>query len=176
MAPPLQLHDPPKRRRGFQAFFREAIALPMGRKRVKERKPGDMQPNSGEALSASPICETPEAAGKTNLAALEALIQSHEELTSILRSVGRRMLQDEIYEDELLQRMRQLIKRADRIRNAVKLQDEHSELLKSDNEPWIESASVPTESVEQAASDAPVLKSRGKRHRLSRPHALRIVK
>ena len=141
---------------------------------MKESKSSQTQPNPGEDLSASPLRGATEIE-RTTLHPFEALLRSHEELTSMLRAVGRRMIQDDQHEDELLHRMRRLLKRADRIRHAIKIQDENSESLKFDEELWIETA-PPPESDEAPAADIPVRERSGTRHRLTRPHALRIVK
>ena len=86
------------------------------------------------------------------------------------------MIQDDKREDELLHRMRTVLKRADRIRHALKIQDDNSGSVKFDEELWIESDPAPIERDEEPARAAPGREASATRQRLTRPHALRIVK
>jgi U3 small nucleolar RNA-associated protein 14 len=141
----------------------------MGKKRNAPKK---SQMLSNQKTPPIPLSST-NGEEKSPAHALEALLQSHEELTSMLRSVGRRMIQDESDEDELLHRMRRMLRRADRIRHAIQIHDEDGGLFKLEEDPRIEDYPIPAE---EPVRNVPARKSRGTGHRLTRPHALRVIK
>jgi hypothetical protein len=159
---------------GFGCFFSEVVPSHMETKRIDDSKESQPLLNSGETFSPCPNCGLTRV-DQSVLPAVEALIQSHEELASVLRSVGRRMLQSEKQEKDLLHRMRLLLKRADKIRHAMKLHEEYREPSR-DADDWIENTPLAATPCEEPVGGALVRKNIIKRNRLSRPHALRIVK
>jgi hypothetical protein len=141
----------------------------MDKESLKRRKQDQTISQSGELLPPCPLCRTTNAQ-KAVLAAFDDLLHSHAELCSVVRSVGRQMLQFENQDRQSLDRLRVVLKRADNIRQTLRLQEEYPETPKK--HPF--EASVEC-SGEQAINDAPIHKG-GARNHLSRPRSLRIVR
>jgi len=144
----------------------------MGKKQLKRFKENRTVPPSHEFLPSCPLCKTtnPE---KAALAAFDDLLQSHAELCSVIRSVGRQMLQIEKPDRHSLDRLRIVLKRADNIRQTLRLQDEYQENLKKQQ---LDASCAPSEgSSEQTINEAAIQKSKARGH-LSRPRSIRIVR
>ena len=93
----------------------------MGKKPPRRQKQGRVEP--GEALPFCPYCGTTDAE-KAALSRMDRLLQLHTELCAALRLAGRQMLRFEKQEDESLQRLRKVLKRADNLHKALKGPDQ----------------------------------------------------
>lgn len=142
----------------------------MDKKSLKRRKDDQTDSPLDELSPPCPLCRTTNAE-KAVLAAFDDLLHSHAELCSVLRSVGRQMLQFEKQDRQSLDRLRIVLKRADNIRQTLRLQDEYPEILKK-HELDAPAASA-EDSGERAVNDAVVQKS-GARGHLSRPRIVRF--
>jgi hypothetical protein len=149
----------------------------MGKKPSKRRKQSLEVTQPGDAAPQCPYCGTTNVE-KSALSLLDSLFQSNVELCAALRSVGRQMLRVERQDDQSLERIRGVLKRADNIRQALTSSDELPEALKTAYDPVVDAPTPASEySSGQAVNDAPaVQQSAPRRKRLIRPYSQRILR
>lgn len=151
----------------------------MGKKLSKPRKLSRMVTQGGQL--SCPYCGTTNNA-KSVLALLDPLFRSQDELCAILRQVGRQMLRFEGQDDESLERMRKVLRRADNVRKALQSLDELPvELTRTAQDELAELAVDLPGLASEPGSDQPIVdvpahKSVQRRTRLIRPRSLCIIK
>jgi hypothetical protein len=94
----------------------------MGKRSSKGSKPRRVVTDPREAQIHCPYCGTVNA-DKSALSLMDQLSRSHAELCAALRLVGRQMLRFEKQADGSLEKVREVLKRADHIRKALQSPD-----------------------------------------------------
>jgi len=102
----------------------------MGKKPSKRRKQSLVVAQPAAESPHCPFCGIANRE-KSAVALMQGFFQSHAELCVALRSAGRQMLRFERQEDQSLEKIRRVLKRADTIRKALRMPDELPETLKS---------------------------------------------
>jgi len=116
---------------------------------------------------------------KSALSLMDQLLRSHAELCVTLRSAGRHILQEEKQRDGSLERIRQVLKRAENVRKAIQSPDALPETSKNALEDDLMGAAlgpVSDHSPEHGIPPAPIRKNVSKRAHVNRPGSLRIIK
>jgi hypothetical protein len=148
--------------------------LIMAKKPSKEYQPSHTA-QSDEAMPHCPYCGTTNGE-KSALALMEQLYRSHTELRATLRSACRQMLPFEKQSNTSLERVRKVLKRADNIQKMLRSPKDLVETLNSatlDREAPIPASGHALDDVLEEASTP---KTRPRRNRLMRPHALRVLR
>lgn len=115
----------------------------MGKRSSKRSKPRRVVTDPGEAQIHCPYCGTVNA-NKTALSLVDQLSRSHAELCAALRLVGRQLLRFENQADGSLEKVREVLKRADHIRKALQSPDGSPDPLnKTDQEELVVEAQEP---------------------------------
>lgn len=128
------------------------------RKHVPATRPGEVQPNC-------PYCGTPEGE-KAALPLIDQLLRSHAELCATLRVAGRQILRFEQPSDESLEKVREVLKRAENIRKVLQTRGALPEIP----------AEVASELItEPATTDPPIGKKAPTRSHVN-PVSLRLIR
>lgn len=152
------------------------------KKTLKRRKQSRTASQLGEAQTHCPYCLTSNS-DKPALSLVDELCRSQTELCATLRLAGRQLLQFEKQGDGLLDKVREVLKRAENIQKTMRSESDLSEALSvaavfgsglavETSMPASESEYSP----DQATSEDMLPKTGRRRSRLQRPHALRIIK
>jgi len=151
----------------------------MGKKPSKRRKPSRAVTEPREAASRCPYCGIANSE-KSALSLMDQLVRSHIELCAALRLAGRQVLRFGAQSDESLERIRKVLKRADNLRQVLKIADESPEAVKNlrnIDELVVEAPTSAAErSPDQGIEDSPMRKIVQRRTRLTRPNSLRVVR
>jgi hypothetical protein len=109
--------------------------------------------------------------GESALLLMDQLFRSHAELFSTLRFAGRELLQFEKQGSESLERIRQVLRRADHIRQMIQSRDENTEALN-------DAAAPVRPAAEQGAAEntGPTRKKARSRARSTGSGTLRIIR
>jgi hypothetical protein len=147
------------------ARFPGKLSANMGKRSSKRRKhvpatrQGEVQPNC-------PYCGTPEGE-KAALPIIDQLLRSHAELCAALRVAGRQILRFEQPGDESLEKVREVLKRAENIRKVLETRGAL---------PEIPAEAASELSAEPAMSDPPMRKPAPNKAHLDRPVSLRLIR
>jgi len=152
----------------------------MGKKPSKRRRQRLAITEPERALPQCPYCGTTNIE-KSALSGLDGLFRSHAELCTALRSVGRQMLRFEKHDGQSLDNIRKVLKRATNIRRTLRIPED---VLDPPGQLDDLAPALPVAASEcspgEPSSDAPIRKDVQKdaqrKHRLTRPHSLRILK
>jgi hypothetical protein len=118
----------------------------MGKRSSKGSKPRRVATEPREAQIHCPYCGTVSGDNST-LSLMDQLSRSHAELCATLRLVGRQMLPFEKQADGSLEKVREVLKRADNIRKALQSPDGLPDALqKTDQEKLVVKARKPAAS------------------------------
>jgi lysyl-tRNA synthetase class II len=108
---------------------------------------------------------------------MDRLFQSHVELCAALRMAGRQILRFDRQDDQSLGKIREALKRADIIRETLRIAHESPEALENTFEsPVATPTPDPEFTSDQATNDVPIRKSHQRKVRLTHPRSLRIVR
>jgi len=146
----------------------------MGKKPSKRGKQTLVATQPGEGLSHCPFCGTINLE-KSALSLTDQLFRSHAELCTALRLAGRLLLAFEKQDHQSLQKIREVLKRADNIRKSLGIADEMPEAPRNTYE-FVADPPTPEYDDDQAMQDGPIRKRTQRRTRLTRPYPLRILK
>ena len=160
--------------------FRMTYMPAKGKKTLKRRKQSQTASHPGEVQTHCPHCLTSNSE-KSALSLVDELYRSQTELCATLRLVGRQLLHFEQQGDGLLDKAREVLKRAEHIQKTVRSESVLSEALSLDalygNGFAVEAPTPDSEySTEQATGEDMLPKTGRRRSRLQRPHALRVIK
>jgi hypothetical protein len=123
----------------------------MGKRSSKGSKPRRVATDPGEAHIHCPYCGTVNG-DKSALSLMDQLSRSHAELCATLRLVGRQMLRFEKQADGSLEKVREVLKRADHIRKALQNPDGSPEALpNTGQEKLVRKAQKPAAAVGKSA-------------------------
>lgn len=151
-----------------------------GKKTLKRRKQGQGVKQPGAVHTHCPHCLTLDSE-QSALSLVDTLYRSQTELCATLRLVGRQLLQFEEQDDGLLDKVRDVLKRAENIQQTVRSESVLSDAL---IEPALYGSGLEAEtpirvsaySPAQVSGEGMMPKPGQRRSRLQRPHALRIIK
>jgi hypothetical protein len=136
----------------------------MGKRSSKRRK-HVAATRTGEVQLHCPYCGTPDGE-KSALPIIDQLLRSHAELCATLRVAGRQILRFEQPGDESLEKVREVLKRAENIRKVLETRGALPEIT----------AEVASElTTEPAMTDPPMRKPAPNKPHLNRPVSLRLV-
>ena len=141
----------------------------MGKKSSKQRKPSHTLTPPQAQLRCS-NCGTVNGA-ESAFSFMDQLLRSHAELCQALRLTGRQMLRFEKQDDESLERIRQVLKRADNMRKMLQNPDESTGALNA-----MAQNQLIMDAPRQTLKDSPVHGSAKRRSRLTRPRSPRIIR
>lgn len=107
---------------------------------------------------------------------LDQLLQSHDELRTILRLAGRQISQSETGSDQSLDRIRRTLKRASNIRQGLTMTEYALEPIEQVHDQGPESPTLDSPySDDLPMTDSPLGNNVRRRRRLARPRALRVL-
>jgi hypothetical protein len=149
----------------------------MGKKNSKLHKQSRMITQQGKPQNHCPYC------GLVNqesaaVSLMDQLSRSHFELCASLRLAGRQMLRFEKQDDESLERIRKVLKRADNIRGVLQRLDESGESPKAmDEDELADASSLASQyTTDQVVNEVAIRKSVQRKNRLTRPRSLRVIR
>jgi hypothetical protein len=148
----------------------------MGKKLTKRRKQIRVVTQPVEAAPPCPYCGTTHRE-KFALSLMDQVYQSHAELSTALRLAGRQMLRFELQGHESLERIRNVLRRADNIREALESSDEPSLAGKNQFEMKVNAPTLVSEyGNDQVLSSGPIRKSPQRRKVPIGPQLQRIFR
>ena len=134
------------------------------RKQVPATRPGEVQPNC-------PYCGTPEGE-KAALPLIDQLLRSHAELCATLRLAGRQILRFEQPGDESLEKVREVLKRAENIRKVLETRGALPEITADLASELITEPAM----TDPAMTDPAMGKPAPTKTHLNRPVSLRLIR
>jgi len=155
------------------------MAANKGKNTLKRRKQSQIVTRRGEIQPHCPYCLTSKSE-ESALSLVDELYRSQAELCTTLRLAGRQLLQFEKRGDGLLDKVREVLKRAENIQKTVRSASVLSETLSQDapygNELAMEAPTQDSEYSPNQAVGATVMPETRRRRTLRRPNALRVIK
>lgn len=143
----------------------------MGKRSSKRGKAGRAVDRPQETDPKYPFSGTKD---KSILTLMDRLFHSHTELCSVLRLAGRQLLRAENQNDESLEKIRNVLKRADNVREALTSVNEWPETLENIHKVVVASASEYNRG--QVSKEDPVPKSVQKGNRLRGTQSSRVIR